>query len=78
MFSETVRKFWYRYMGITYDRTYALWKLYLPRKLIDMAIAGVHATMAPEDIEKMRKSWCRNELSHAPNPGTLDGTIPEK
>ena len=79
MFSETVRKFGVDIWALPMVELMHCGSHIFQGKLIDMAVAGVHATMAPEDIEKMRqKHGADNELSHAPNPGTLDGTIPEK
>jgi len=40
-------------LGFAYDRTYALRKLYLPSRLIDMANVGVHATLDPEHAKKI-------------------------
>ena len=48
-------------------------------KLIDMAVAGVHATLDPNDVEKMRrKQGADGELTTAPNPGTISSNEAEK
>jgi len=79
MFSETVRGFGIDIWALPMIELMHCGSHIFQGKLIDMAMAGVHATMDPKDIEKMRqKAETDGELSSAPNPGTLDGTIPEK
>lgn len=48
-------------------------------KLIDMAMAGVHATMDPKDVMKLHKQYEHDgELTSAPNAGTLGNSEAEK
>ena len=48
-------------------------------KLIDMAMAGVHATLAPEEVKKkIERDMNDIEQSNAPNPGTLGSDEAQK
>ena len=48
-------------------------------KLIDMAMAGVHATLAPEEVKKkIEREMNDIEQSNAPNPGTLGSDEAQK
>ena len=79
MFSETVRGFGIDIYALPLVELMHCGSYIFQGKLIDMAMAGVHATMAPEDVEKFQKQKLEDgEQSSAPNPGTMGSYEAEK
>jgi len=79
MFSETVRNFGVDIWALPLVELMHCGSYIFQGSLIQMAQAGVHATMDPRDIEKMRqKAGADGELSTAPNPGTLGNSEAQK
>jgi hypothetical protein len=80
MFSETVRNFGVDIWALPLVELMHCGSYVYQGSIVKMAQAGVHATLDPEHIEKVRRGKLLGveNKQDAPNPGISDGTTPEK